>query len=79
MLWVALIVFMTLFGVRLNVLFSFWYNGFYSAMKNLDATAFWYMLLIFSTLATIHVARTLLCYYLRQYFLIRWRVWLTTG
>lgn len=76
-LWVALIVFMTLFGVRLNVLFSFWYNGFYSAMQNLDATAFWYMLMIFATLATIHVARTLLGYYLRQYFLIRWRVWLT--
>ena len=76
-LWVALIVFMTLFGVRLNVLFSFWYNGFYSAMQNLDATAFWFMLMIFATLATIHVARTLLEYYLRQYFLIRWRVWLT--
>jgi len=75
--WLALIIFMTLFAVRLNVLFSFWYNGFYSAMQNLDAKAFWFMLLVFATLATIHVGRELLNYYLDQAFLLRWRVWLT--
>ncbi len=77
LLWLALIVFMTLFAVRLNVLFSFWYNGFYSAMQNLDAKAFWFMLLIFAVLATIHVGRTLLNFYLQQAFQIRWRIWLT--
>lgn len=77
--WLALIIFMTLFAVRLNVLFSFWYNGFYSAMQNLDAKAFWFMLAVFATLATIHVARTLLNFYLQQAFLIHWRVWLTNG
>lgn len=75
--WLMLIVFMTLSAVRLNVLFSFWYNGFYSAMQNLDAKAFWFMLLVFTTLAGIHVGRELLTYYLQQAFLIRWRVWLT--
>lgn len=35
------------------------------------------MLLVFAVLATIHVARTLLNFYLRQAFLIRWRAWLT--
>lgn len=75
--WLALIVFMTLFAVRLNVLFSFWYNGFYSAMQKLDAKAFWFMLLVFAVLATIHVVRTLLTFYLRQAFSIRWRIWLT--
>jgi len=75
--WLALIVLMTLFAVRLNVLFSFWYNGFYSAMQNLDAKVFWFMLLVFATLATIHVGRALLNYYLQQAFLIRWRIWLT--
>jgi vitamin B12/bleomycin/antimicrobial peptide transport system ATP-binding/permease protein len=75
--WLALIVFMTLFSVRMNVLFSFWYNGFYSAMQKLDAKAFWFMLLVFTILATIHVARALLNFYLQQAFLIRWRVWLT--
>ena len=77
LLWLALIVFMTLFAVRLNVLFSFWYNGFYSAMQELDAKAFWFMLMVFATLATIHVGRALLTFYLQQAFLIRWRVWLT--
>lgn len=40
----ALLLVLTLFAVRLNVLFSFWYNGFYSALQALDQTAFWYML-----------------------------------
>lgn len=73
----ALIILFTLSSVRLNVLFSFWYNGFYSAMQKLDAKAFWFMLIIFGILASIHVTRTLLNFYLRQSFLIHWRVWLT--
>lgn len=28
----TVIILLTLFSVRMNVLFSFWYNGFYSAM-----------------------------------------------
>ena len=73
----ALIVLMTLFSVRMNVLFSFWYNGLYTAMQKLDAPAFWFMLVVFSILATIHVARALFNFYLRQAFLIRWRTALT--
>jgi vitamin B12/bleomycin/antimicrobial peptide transport system ATP-binding/permease protein len=75
--WLALIVLMTLFSVRLSILLSFWNNGFYSAMQNLDAKAFWFMLLVFATLATVYVVRALLSFYLRQAFLIRWRIWLT--
>jgi putative ATP-binding cassette transporter len=77
LLWLAAIVFMTLFAVRMNILFSFWYNGFYSAMQSLDAAAFWRMLGVFSILATIHVARALLSFFLQQSFQIRWRTWLT--
>ncbi|MEQ1635783.1 MAG: ABC transporter ATP-binding protein/permease [Methylococcales bacterium] len=73
----TLIILLTLFAVRLSVLFSFWYNGFYSAMQNLDAKAFWFMLGVFSILAAIHVGRALLNFYLQQAFLIRWRRWLT--
>ena len=73
----ATIVLMTLFSVRMNVLFSFWYNGFYTAMQKLDAKSFWFMLAVFSVLATVHVARTLGNFYLRQAFQIHWRVWLT--
>lgn len=71
------IILLTLFSVRMNVLFSFWYNGFYSAMQQLDSKAFWFMLLVFAVLAAIHVGRALFNYYLRQVFLIRWRSWLT--
>ncbi|MDB5990723.1 MAG: transporter family protein 67 [Herbaspirillum sp.] len=77
LLWLSLIVLLTLFGVRMNVLFSFWYNGFYSALQKLDLAAFWSMLAVFSVLATIHVIRTLIGFYLRQALLIRWRLWLT--
>jgi vitamin B12/bleomycin/antimicrobial peptide transport system ATP-binding/permease protein len=77
LVWLALIVLVTLFSVRLSILLSFWYNGFYSAMQNLDAKAFWFMLLIFAMLATVYVVRALLSFYLRQAFLIRWRIWLT--
>jgi len=76
--WLALIVLLTLSSVRLSILSSFWYNGFYSAMQNLDAKAFWFMLLVFATLATVYVVRALLSSYLRQAFLIRWRIWLTS-
>jgi len=75
--WLALIVFMTLFGVRVNVLFSFWHNGFYTAMQNLDAKAFWFMVIIFASLAGILVVHAVLNTYLQQAFQIRWRVWLT--
>ena len=75
--WLGLIVLLTLFSVRMNVLFSYWYNGFYSAMQELDAKAFWFMLGVFCVLAAVHVARELVTFYLRQAFLIRWRTWLT--
>ena len=77
LVWLAVIVFMTLFAVRMNILFSFWYNGFYSAMQSLDAAAFWRMLGLFGILATVHVARALIKFYLQQSFQIRWRTWLT--
>jgi len=73
----ALLLLLTLFAVRLNVLFSFWYNGFYSALQGLDQTAFWYLLGVFAVLATIHVFRALFTYYVTQAFSIRWRTWLT--
>ena len=80
--WRPLLVFglllvLTLFSVRLNVLFSFWYNGFYSALQALDQTAFWYLLGVFAVLATIHVLRSLFTFYVTQAFSIQWRVWLT--
>lgn len=75
--WLALIVLFTLFAVRVNVLFSFWYNGFYNALQNLDQPAFWFFMMVFAVIATVHVARSLAEFYLREAFQIRWRTWLT--
>jgi len=76
LLAVCLILFLAMFSVRMSVLFSFWYNGFYSALQALDRGAFWLYLGIFSVLATIHVVRALVDSYVGQAFDIRWRIWL---
>jgi putative ATP-binding cassette transporter len=77
LLTVAFILFLTMFSVRMNVLFSFWYNGFYSALQALDQTAFWFFLGVFAVLAAVHVLRALLSYLVQQAFDIHWREWLT--
>lgn len=72
----ALLIFFALFSVRMSVLFSFWYNGFYSALQSLNEKSFWFFLSIFGILATIHVVMTLLGAYIGQSFDIHWRNWL---
>jgi len=70
------ILFLTLFSVRMNVLFSFWYNGFYSALQKLDSKLVWFFIGLFVVLATVHVLHSLLNFYIQQAFEIYWRVWL---
>jgi putative ATP-binding cassette transporter len=72
----ALILLLAMFSVRMNVLFSYWYNGFYSALQASDQKAFWFFLGLFSILATVHVGRALVSYLVQQAFDIRWRTWL---
>jgi vitamin B12/bleomycin/antimicrobial peptide transport system ATP-binding/permease protein len=76
LLGVALMLLFTLFAVRMNVLFSFWYNGFYSGLQALDQPAFWFHIQLFGLLATVHVVRALLNTYIRGAFTIHWRQWL---
>jgi vitamin B12/bleomycin/antimicrobial peptide transport system ATP-binding/permease protein len=74
---VALLVLLaTVAAVRLNVLLSYSTNGLYTALQDLDAAAFARFLGIFGVLATLHVIRSLLDYYVTQLLVIRWRVWL---
>ncbi|UYO94910.1 ABC transporter ATP-binding protein/permease [Pollutimonas sp. M17] len=72
----ALILFLTLCGVRLEVLFSSWYNTMYSALQKLDEAGFWTAMLLFAILAATHIVRSLIDFYVQQAFTIRWRVWL---
>ncbi len=78
LLGVALMLLFVLFGVRMNVLFSFWYQGFYNALQALDAAAFWRFMGLFGVLASVHVARALVNAYIRGAFSIHWREWLNT-
>ncbi|MAK55165.1 MAG: ABC transporter ATP-binding protein [Pusillimonas sp.] len=75
-LTIAFILFLTLAGVRLQVLFSNWYNTMYSALQDLNEAAFWLAMWLFAALATLHVLRSLLDYYIQQAFSIHWRTWL---
>lgn len=76
LLTVALILLLTLAGVRLQVLFSNWYNTMYSALQDLNEAGFWLAMWLFAALATVHVVRSLLDYYVQQAFIIHWRSWL---
>jgi putative ATP-binding cassette transporter len=70
MLWLAVL------GVRLDVLISYSMNGFYTALQELNSTAFGYFLAVFGVLATIYVLRTMVEYLVDQTFIIQWRTWL---
>ncbi|MGN6580681.1 MAG: ABC transporter ATP-binding protein/permease [Bordetella sp.] len=73
---VCLLILLSLFSVRMDVLFSFWYKGFYDALQKLDESAFWHFMGLFAILATITVTRALVAYLINQAFDIHWRTWL---
>lgn len=73
---VAVILLLAVASVRMNVLFSYWYNGFYDALQAVDAEKFWFFMRLFALLATVHVVRLLVNYYIVQAFDIRWRTWM---
>jgi len=89
-LWLAVLLLSVIMGVRLDVLFSFQSNDMLTsfqvisqgltgneAVKSSGAHGFWMSILIFSILAAIHVARTMLDLFMMQRFMLRWRAWLT--
>jgi vitamin B12/bleomycin/antimicrobial peptide transport system ATP-binding/permease protein len=89
-LWLAALLLSVIMGVRLDVLFSFQSNDMLTsfqviaqgltgneAVKSSGAHGFWISILIFSVLAAIHVARTMLDLFMMQRFMLTWRAWLT--
>jgi putative ATP-binding cassette transporter len=89
-LWLAALLLSVIMGVRLEVLFSFQSNDMLTsfqviaqgltgneAVKGSGAHGFWMSILIFSVLAAIHVARTMLDLFMMQRFMLTWRAWLT--
>jgi len=90
-LMLASLLLLVLISVRLDVLFSFFYNDMYSSLQTAfegDAMGnanvfrsgkdgFANSLVHFSVLAGIYIAKILLDIYLTQRFTIAWRMWLT--
>ncbi|HBO38206.1 MAG TPA: ABC transporter ATP-binding protein [Pasteurellaceae bacterium] len=75
-LYFIIIVFFNLLAVRLDILFSEWYKAMYNALQEMNESAFWIQMVIFSVLASVHIGNLLLTYYLTQRFTIQWRTWL---
>ncbi|CDQ44678.1 MULTISPECIES: ABC transporter ATP-binding protein/permease [Mycolicibacterium] len=90
-LWLGAILLSIISGVRLDVLLSYYGNDLMTAAQTAvqgvaagdDAVrqsgidGFWFSILIFAVLATIHVCRVLLDIFMMQRFMLAWRVWLT--
>lgn len=78
-------------SVRMDVLFSYYANDQSTALqvafegassgnaavRDSGIAGFWRSIVIFVVLVAADITRTLLDLYLMQYFIIRWRVWLT--
>jgi putative ATP-binding cassette transporter len=77
LLSVLLVLLLAVAAVRVTVLNSYWFNGMYQALQQMDVANFWRFMGIFALLAPIAVARSLFAYYVQQALVIRWRVWLT--
>lgn len=75
-LLLATLLLLTVFGVRVTILFSYWYKDFYDTIQNLDEDGFWHYLGVFAILAVIHVVTSLLTYLVGQTLEINWRIWL---
>src|SRR6476646_571166 len=90
-IWLAGLLLSVIAGVRIDVLLSFQGNDMMSsfqavaaglgngddAVKNSGKDGFWFSIVVFAILATIHVARVMLDLFLMQRFMLRWRAWLT--
>lgn len=78
-------------SVRMDVLFSYYYNDQYSALqvafegassgnaavRDSGIDGFWFSIFVFALLVVTYLVQTLLDLYLMQFFIVRWRVWLT--
>jgi putative ATP-binding cassette transporter len=63
--------------VAINVILSYWYNGFYTALQNRDWDAFVRYILVFCALAAIFTVAQVYQNYLNLWLQIRWRRYMT--
>jgi vitamin B12/bleomycin/antimicrobial peptide transport system ATP-binding/permease protein len=79
---IAMVVFLVLLNqaeVSIVVRLSFFNRDWFDAIQHRDADTFWYqLLLVFTPLAFVYVAMTVIEFFTRSILVIRWRRWLTT-
>ena len=82
---------LSLVGVYLNVVYTYWYKVAYNALQTKNAPAFWssmftyrivhgfpYLVPGFSEIAALAIIAAVYAFYLSQMLQIEWRRWLTT-
>ncbi|MFC0309126.1 ABC transporter ATP-binding protein/permease [Gallibacterium trehalosifermentans] len=72
----TIIVLLTLLSVRIDVIFSQWYNNMYKSLQDLNAEAFWQQMIVFGVIAGINLVNVLVIYFVKSKFNIHWREWL---
>src|SRR4051794_28836337 len=89
--WLAAILLSVMIGVRLSVLFTYQGSDMMTSfqvvasglgsdddtIKNSGRNGFFLSMIVFSVLATLHVARIMLDLFMAQRFMLAWRAWLT--
>ncbi len=89
--WLGVILLSVVVGVKIDVLLSYQGNDLMTSVqvavqglangneevRQSGISGFWFSLLCFAVLATLHVARVMLDLFLVQRFMLAWRVWLT--
>jgi vitamin B12/bleomycin/antimicrobial peptide transport system ATP-binding/permease protein len=72
----AVVLVLTIAGVRVQVVNSYIVNGLYTSLQEGDPAEFARFVGIFAILSVVALAQTLLAFYVEQRLTIRWRVWL---
>jgi putative ATP-binding cassette transporter len=75
-LTVAVLLLLTVAGVRLDVVLSFSNNGLFTALQERNASDFWRFVIIFGVIAAINIVLVLITFLVAQAQIIHWRQWL---
>jgi hypothetical protein len=63
-------------GVRVQVLDSFFQNSLYTALQNRSPSEFYASLKVFGVIAGVNIVQVVAEYFMGHFLIIRWRVWL---
>jgi putative ATP-binding cassette transporter len=71
------VIIMSVALVGMEVVFNYWYNGFYDALQDYNKRSAFDLILVFIFIAAVYIVLAVYRYYLQQYLALCWRRWLT--